>query len=252
MDVKTIRRQNLALLKRQFETFAALERATGGEVTASYLSQVNIDSRDMGDKVARRLEEKLGLEFGWMDRHHSGVNVSEALRSRSLTRHEQHSAHEPGQYLVPSLEGEDGDVCAISQLDVRASMGFGAPRPGHDAVIGQMRVSREWVRRNLPDITNPENLRLITGYGDSMEPTFYDGSILFVDVGVREARVDAVYVFNFEDELYIKTLQRLPGNAIRVISDNRAKYDPFVVDEKSRGRMEILARVVGRWNWSRL
>jgi phage repressor protein C with HTH and peptisase S24 domain len=127
------------------------------------------------------------------------------------------------------------DVITVPRLEIRASMGAGALRPGHDAVAGTMQLSTEWIRRNLPDITSPKNLRVITGYGDSMETTFRDGDILVVDAGVREVRVDAIYVFSLDDELYVKTMQRVPGIGLRVISDNK-KYEPYLLQEKTGTR----------------
>jgi hypothetical protein len=105
--------------------------------------------------------------------------------------------------------------------------------PERETVIDSIRVPNEWVRENLPHITSPKNLRIITGYGDSMLETYNHGDPLIVDIGVLEMRIDAIYVFALHNELYIKRIQRLPGGAIKVISDNRAKYDPFTVRRRT-------------------
>ncbi len=59
----------------------------------------------------------------------------------------------------------------------------------------------------MTSIAMPNNLRLLTGKGDSMSPTFNDKDILFVDVGVTAITIDAVYVFSLQGELYIKRFQ---------------------------------------------
>jgi SOS-response transcriptional repressor LexA len=74
------RRANLAQLEQKFGSLAELERRADGEVTASYLSQVKNGYRDMGSKVARKLEEKLSLGLGWMDGA-PGLNALLGVRS---------------------------------------------------------------------------------------------------------------------------------------------------------------------------
>lgn len=65
MENKTVRRLNLDGLIAQFGTIAALAKATG--TVANYLSQVRNGHRDMGDDIARRLEDALNKKTGWLD-----------------------------------------------------------------------------------------------------------------------------------------------------------------------------------------
>lgn len=66
MENKEIRRLRLLELLKSHGTLAAIGEKT--ETPANYLSTVKNREREMGDKVARRIEEKLGLPKGWMDR----------------------------------------------------------------------------------------------------------------------------------------------------------------------------------------
>lgn len=84
-----------------------------------------------------------------------------------------------------------------------------------------------------------------------MSPTYNHGDILFVDTGVTEVKVDAVYVFSLSQELFIKRLQRLPDTTLRVISDNK-QYEPYVLDVRQRKDMRTHGRVVGAMNWRQL
>ena len=61
---KEHRRENLLALERQYGSLEALSDAVG--VSASYLSQMK-KIRHMGDRVARRIEKKIGLQPGSMD-----------------------------------------------------------------------------------------------------------------------------------------------------------------------------------------
>lgn len=128
-------------------------------------------------------------------------------------------------------------------------MGAGRVVPEYETVVGTIDVNQNWVRSRLPHITSPANLKMIAGYGDSMEGTYNDGDLLFVDTGVCEVKIDAVYVFAVNDELYVKRLQRKPDGSVTVISDNK-KYEPYTISE--REQMRVIGRVVWAWNGKKL
>jgi hypothetical protein len=206
--------------------------------------------RGIGDKIAREIEAAFGKEHGWLDERHPprGLQEHELMPEKDGTLVLR---EEPAEFPVRS------GTQTIDVLDVHAAMtppggGLGIPMPERETVIDSIRVPNEWVRENLPHITSPKNLRIITGYGDSMLETYNHGDPLIVDIGVLEMRIDAIYVFALHNELYIKRIQRLPGGAIKVISDNRAKYDPFTVEAADRADIHTLARVVCAWNLRKL
>lgn len=241
MDSKTLRRQNLTALAQRLGSLAELERRTSGEVTASYASQIRNGYREMGDQIARRLEVAFGLPKGWMDQHHAqgngtGGTIRGSVEVGSVVTEFTPGALTPATYSIPAL-------------DVGGSMGAGRALPEYETVVGKLDVNQTWVRSQLPNITSPTNLRMITGYGDSMEGTYNDGDLLFVDTGVHEVRIDAVYVFAVNDELYVKRLQRRPDGTLTVISDNK-KYEPYTIDH--RDKMRVIGRVVYAWNGRKL
>ena len=130
-------------------------------------------------------------------------------------------------------------------------MGVGLPAPELETMVGALMVSRDWLRNELRQVTNAEDLAVLTGYGDSMAGTFADGAQLIVDRGVTEVKVDAVYVLALNDELYVKRLQRRPNGSILMISDNK-KYEPYLIQDTERDRFMVLGRVVGVWNFEKL
>ena len=74
--VHDTRRQRLAMLLDQYKTFANLNDAlkwprTDGRLSRIKNQNVRTDregkSFEMGDSIAREMEEKLGLDHGWMD-----------------------------------------------------------------------------------------------------------------------------------------------------------------------------------------
>ncbi|HCF4536594.1 TPA: LexA family transcriptional regulator [Pseudomonas aeruginosa] len=138
----------------------------------------------------------------------------------------------------------------VPQYDIAASMGKGLARPEFDVVIDSIVASVEYLSRNVR-YSAPDNLALITGYGDSMQPTFSDGDILLVDTGITEVKIDAVYVMALKDELYIKRMQRRADGTFLMISDNSA-YPPIEVSSAELKRFQVLARVLLAWNAKRL
>ncbi|CAN0620495.1 HTH cro/C1-type domain-containing protein [Burkholderia multivorans] len=143
------------------------------------------------------------------------------------------------------------EVIDVPRFDARGSMGNGFPVPEHDRVIEHIKVTKTWVRDVLPSVTNPSNLALLPAFGDSMESTFSDGDLLWVDRGVNEVKIDAIYVLALRDELYVKRLQRRPDGAVLMISDNKA-YEPYLIQNGEREKFRVLGRVVFAWRGKRL
>lgn len=146
---------------------------------------------------------------------------------------------------------KDADIVAIPQMNVGGSMGDGAAPPNHPAVLQHITARISELRKQCT-FSAPENLQLITGYGRSMMPTFSDGDILLIDTGIRTVELDAVYVFSIASDLFIKGLQRLPGNRLRVISHNREENDPWDITDPQMQQMAVHGRVVLAWNARRL
>ncbi|WP_167627127.1 S24 family peptidase [Paraburkholderia caballeronis] len=158
---------------------------------------------------------------------------------------------EPGIVLSHSPKSIGSNEIEVPRFEAPASMGLGRPTPDQENVVELLRVSSSWLRSALPHISSPANLAVLPASGDSMEPTFSDSDLLWVDRGVREIRTEAVYVLALRDELYVKRLQRRPDGAILMISDNKS-YDPYVIENGEREQFQVLGRVVFAWRGKRL
>jgi len=82
-------------------------------------------------------------------------------------------------------------------------------------------------------------------YGESMEPSFSHGDVVLVELGDGEMVRDGLHALRINDHLMVKRLQLLPGNRIRVTSDN-PRYEPFEIDLSKEGDQ---IKVVGRVIW---
>lgn len=265
MDKVDIRRANLQRL---------INELAGGNVTAfgrmtkkkqSQLADMLDGRKGFGERVAESIEDQLNLEPGWLS-----TPQPERITFRQPTLAAEAEKAEDGytRYSIDDVidgpycptpnrrqnDRRDGDrrsdVIELHRLNVSGSMGAGDILPGAERSVGTVSVDAAWLRQNV-SCTSVSNLALLDGRGDSMAGTYSDGDILVVDRGVHNADVDAIYVLQNGDELYIKRLQRLGGNRFMMISDNKA----YIAREITLGEgsdYRVLARVVGLWNWKKL
>ena len=91
--------------------------------------------------------------------------------------------------------------------------------------------------------TPTQDLFFIKAKGDSMEPTISDGDMLMFRKTSELPTVGSVVLCRREDGLKIKRLGQYNtenGPAYRLVSDNKAKYEPFPADSS----VQILAKLV--------
>lgn len=111
-------------------------------------------------------------------------------------------------------------------------------------VVEHMRLDANWVRQNLV-YTSTDNLRLISGRGDSMAPTIRNGDALLVDSGVTYVESDAIYFFLMRGQHHVKRIQRnLDG--LTIISDN-GQYREIDVPGDREGDIQVLAQIIYWW-----
>lgn len=173
------------------------------------------------------------------------ISISQLKGRESLGNSDRAEDRRVGSTIKP-------DSIDVPVMDVVGSMGSGVLAPDHDTVIGSIRLSMQFIRLNLPVISRPDALRITTGQGDSMLPTFRDGDPLIVDTGITSVQTEGVYMYLRGEELFIKRLQRLGHGKIKIISDNRKLYDPEVIEREEAENLIILARVLYAWRGERL
>jgi len=128
--------------------------------------------------------------------------------------------------------------------DVSGSMGDGITLRDQPGQITEWMVTPEWLNKNIPANTGNKNLRIITGFGDSMRGMFNSGDPLIVDIGVTTVEYDAVYFFRVGNEGFIKRLQRVPGRGLMAISENKA-YESWAINDDMD--FEVFGRVLKAW-----
>ncbi|HHR6036614.1 S24 family peptidase [Providencia sp. PAZ2] len=88
-----------------------------------------------------------------------------------------------------------------------------------------------------------KGIEMINISGDSMSPAINPRDVVFVDTHNEYFDGDGVYVFSFENALFIKRLQRVKGKKLAVKSDNSA-YETFYIEESEMHDLKIIGKVI--------
>lgn len=225
-----IRRENLNILIERYGSIANLNDQLGRNRKDATLSQIRKGSvhsgtgrpRVMGDTMAREIEAKLSLGYGWMDADHA----NEAFP-------------------------EEDDLIYLRRLNVEACCGSrGVQNYEDEAYVDLMGVSRVWFKENISRIRE-NGYDIITATGDSMEPTLRNGDLVVIDrMDTAITKREGVFCLLIDNDLYLKRVQRVPGN-LRFISDNRL-YDPFEIKlTEIEARVVVFGRMVNSLNLKR-
>jgi phage repressor protein C with HTH and peptisase S24 domain len=143
-----------------------------------------------------------------------------------------------------SRPGLVGDEVWIAHYDIRAAMGGGQIANDYPELFQDVRVSPKHLRELGVDFEEHFHLKLVTGWGQSMEPTIKHRDPLIVDVSIREFAGDGIYLFSWDDHIYIKRLQVADEDHFEMISDNTRHKDRMI----RRDMTFIQARVLLVWN----
>lgn len=212
-------KRRLALIRLVAKVGGQAKLADKLEVNPSYVSRMLYEEGKAGKKrIGEDMVEKLDhLYEGWLDDLENNKKQNNFI-SDEFTINQYH--------------------------DVRGAMGKGLVLRGETGQITGWKVTNEWLSKNVPANTGTNNLTIVTGFGDSMSGMYNSGDPLIVDVGVKTLEYDGVYFFRIGDEGFIKTLQRIPGEGIRVISENK-KYETWTITKEMD--FEVLGRVLKAW-----
>jgi transcriptional regulator with XRE-family HTH domain len=146
-----------------------------------------------------------------------------------------------GDFSRPGLVG---DEVWIAHYDIRAAMGGGQIAHDYPEMFQDVRVSPKHLRELGVDFEEHFHLKMVTGWGQSMEPTIKHRDPLIVDVSIREFAGDGIYLFSWDDHIYIKRLQVADEDHFEMISDNTKHKDRMI----RRDMTFIQARVLLVWN----
>lgn len=127
--------------------------------------------------------------------------------------------------------------------NLSASMGAGVE------IIDETQTGTYSVSKKLmKDVgANQQYTDFIPCEGDSMYPTIEGGALLMVDRSKTEIFDGKIYCIRLNNNLIAKRLQFIPPNSVKVISDNKEKYDAFYVDLSKQ--LDYDFAIIGEVKW---
>lgn len=243
METKEIRRINLRHLMDEYVRAGNSKASFADEIgmPASQLSQVASSKpvRNIGDLVARRIEEALGLSRGWLDVPHEFSDTSSDARNNN-------------DFSLQNLAKNYTDhTYRIEQLDTEFSCGGGRMNSEYPDIIQSIEIDPEYAKRMFGG-RPAASLKITTAVGDSMRGSVEPGELVVLDVTVNRFVSDGIYAFSYGDSVHIKRLQWLKDR-LMVISDNKT-YDRWEIGSDDVSQLHIQGFVVGKWemNYTRL
>lgn len=189
----------------------------------------NWEIRGLSKQGALSAQSVLGVNATWLNNGTGDMFVS--------------SSNEQFSHLHSNTK-QNGNELIIRQYETGGSMGVGVELRDQPGVIQSWKVNQEWLQKNVKGFSSAKNLFIVTGFGDSMRPIYNPGDPVIVDTSINTVDFDGIYFFRVGTEGFIKRLQRIPGQGIAAISENKA-YREWIIDASMD--FEVFGRVLKAW-----
>lgn len=198
-------------IKGESEHSFAKRAGISGTVLRKYISGDSLPGLDNLVKIS----DTLGVSVEWL-----------ATGARSVSTNTFRDAEQ-----APLQRGES-NFTQIPVMNVLASAGHGSSPSETERVVGHIGVDPNFMAAVYTTYkVTLRDLFSLPSFGDSMEPTIKPGEYLIGSRAEHHTRLgDGIYVIRLEGDILVKRLQRLPGNKLRVSSDNEAHYTPFEIN----------------------
>ena len=146
----------------------------------------------------------------------------------------------PGCLMLEDVD-DDVDMITVPLVVARLSAGSGSLEVSSEQEGGYAFRSDFLHRKG-----NPRRMVLMRVSGDSMVPEIQDNDLVLLDQGQTEIVSGRLYAIGFEDAIYIKRIDLLPGQI--VLHSTNPAYPPVTLDLS--GDCAEQFRVIGRVLWS--
>lgn len=178
---------------------------------------------------------------------HLDVDSEQLKHPRVPPRKAPAKTHAAAEEAAAPMHRVPRGFSVVSEIDVRASAGPGAVHEGLEETKATWLLPEPLIRHELR--AKPEDLRMITVDGDSMEPLLSSGDRILVDTNQRVPVPPGIFVIWDGMGLVAKRIEHVPSSdppKITVRSVN-PEYSPY---ELTGEEVNIVGRVV--WAAKRL
>ncbi len=220
-----------------------------GKELGAAIKQALIDNGRTAADAARHFNIKPPSVSGWISTGRISKENFDRLRAWLDKTPDAHwGAHTQPVSARALHESRADKYLHFDLLDVEASCGPGAIATDHQEVVERLDVLESWAVSNLGG--DLSRIKLITAKGTSMQGTIEHGDVLFVDTDVRVFDGDGIYAIASSDGVRAKRLQRLQGDVLAIISDNRL-FEPEKLTGEAINDLIICGRVLAAWTLKR-
>lgn len=239
MDKYEQRRISLIALRDKLGHGGIKKIAENAGFSADYVSRMLYPIGKPGKKnIGEDSVDKISAAFpGW--------NLADLADDDTLFRE---SLSQAAMAFGDKLFDPEPGYIAFDLLNVRAAAGNGCSAVEFPEVVNKLHVLESWAKANLP--VDLVNIKVISARGTSMQGSIENGDVLFVDASVTAYDGDGIYVIARGGDVQVKRLQRLNGDVLAVISDNRAFETERLVGDEANGVI-ICGRVLAAWTIKR-
>lgn len=150
----------------------------------------------------------------------------------------------PEHWGLDAQEEAKTGYISFDLLNIEAAAGSGLVAPENPEVLQRVNVLESWARSALGG--DLSRIKLISARGTSMQGTIENGDVLFVDATVRAYDGDGIYVIARGGDVQVKRLQKLHGDVLAIISDNRA-YESERLTGADAEAVIVCGRVLSAW-----
>jgi phage repressor protein C with HTH and peptisase S24 domain len=189
----------------------------------------NWETRGLSKQGALTAQSVFGVNATWLNSGTGDMFVSSSNAQFSTL----HSTTKKNEHEI-----------VLSHYETGGSMGGGVELRDQPGVIQSWNVNQEWLQKNVKGFSSAKHLYIVTGFGDSMRPIYNPGDPVIVDTSIRSVEFDGIYFFRVGNEGFIKRLQRIPGEGIAAISENKA-YREWIINDSMD--FEVFGRVLKAW-----
>lgn len=197
--------------------------------------------KNIGDTVARRIENAFDLAEGYLDQNFALKNSSAAKLQIVADDSDKVSniIHHTASPIIVSKQEFGKDYIWLDVVNASFSCGDGVSIEYHfDEVRDSIPFPPEFFIRKQ---VKPENTKLLVASGDSMEDYIYDQDLFAIDVTSTEILDGQIYAVYFEGEGMLKQIFKEEGGNLILHSLN-PKYRDRRVTELNGTNFKVMGR----------
>lgn len=182
------------------------------------------------------------VPFSWLPKVSTlfDVSLDWLYTGEGLMRLEQHPPKNDASLCEVNAFHSDVDIIMIPMAEARLSAGCGSLEVDAKSEKKYGFRSDFLFRKG-----SPKDMILMRVSGDSMAPEIEDNDVVLLDQSKKEITPGRLYAVGFEDAIYLKRIDKLPGKV--VLKSTNPAYPP--VELNINGDCEDLFRVIGRVLW---